>query len=134
MIILSQCYMVILLWLYGYMVNFVILLYGHSHFECTVLWSLSLPMYCYMVTLTSNVLLYGHSHFQWTVIWPLSLPMYCYMVTLTSNVLLYGHSHFEEFKNKFILEATITYVKNSERFSGSAIKPPTSYLCIYLLT
>ena len=34
------------------------------------------------------------------------------------NVLLYGDSRFDEFKNRFILEATITYIKDSERFSG----------------
>ena len=57
-----------------------------------------------------------------------------------------GDSHFDEVKNRFILETTITYIKDSERFSGSlfdlqiykqctpAIKPPTSYLYVYLLT
>ena len=35
------------------------------------------------------------------------------------NVLLYGDSRFNEVKNRFILEATITYIKDSEQFSGS---------------
>ena len=35
------------------------------------------------------------------------------------DILLYGDSRFDEDKNKFILEATINYLKNSERFSGS---------------
>ena len=34
------------------------------------------------------------------------------------NVPLYGDSHFNEVKNRFILEATITYIKDSERLSG----------------
>ena len=34
------------------------------------------------------------------------------------NVLLYGNSRFDKVKNRFILEATITYIKDSERFSG----------------
>lgn len=37
------------------------------------------------------------------------------------NLLLYGDSRFDEVKNKFILEAAITYIKDSERFSGSLI-------------
>ena len=32
--------------------------------------------------------------------------------------LLYGDSRFDGNKNKIILEATINYLKNSERFSG----------------
>ena len=35
------------------------------------------------------------------------------------DILLYGDSRFDENKNKIILEATINYLKNSERFSGS---------------
>ena len=34
------------------------------------------------------------------------------------NVLLYGDSRFDEVKTRFILEATITYIKESERFSA----------------
>ena len=34
------------------------------------------------------------------------------------NVLLYGDSRSDEVKSRFILEATITYIKDSERFSG----------------
>ena len=35
------------------------------------------------------------------------------------NVLLYDDPAFVEFKNRFLLEATITYIKISEQFSGS---------------
>ena len=35
------------------------------------------------------------------------------------NVLLYGDSCFNEVKKRFTLEATITYIKDSEGFSGS---------------
>ena len=35
------------------------------------------------------------------------------------DVLLYGDSRFDGNKSKFILEATISYVKISETFSGS---------------
>ena len=35
------------------------------------------------------------------------------------NVLLYGDSRFDEVKKRYILGATITYIKDSERFSGS---------------
>ena len=35
------------------------------------------------------------------------------------DILLYGGSRFDENKNKFILQATRNYLKNSERFSGS---------------
>ena len=38
------------------------------------------------------------------------------------DILLYGDSRFDENKNKFILEGTINYLKNSERFSGSHFK------------
>ena len=34
------------------------------------------------------------------------------------DILLYGDSRFDENKNKFILEAAINYLKNSERFCG----------------
>ena len=43
--------------------------------------------------------------------------------SLTDNdridILLYRDSRFDENKNKIILEVTINYLKNSERFSGS---------------
>ena len=35
------------------------------------------------------------------------------------DVLLYGDPYLDGSKNKLILEATITYIKRSERFSGS---------------
>ena len=35
------------------------------------------------------------------------------------DLLLFGDSRFDENKNRFILEATLMYIKNSERFSGS---------------
>ena len=34
-------------------------------------------------------------------------------------LLLYGDSCFDGFKNRFTLEATVTYIKTSERFSES---------------
>ena len=37
-------------------------------------------------------------------------------------VLLYDDSPLDENKNRFILEATLTYIKSSERFSGSLFK------------
>ena len=35
------------------------------------------------------------------------------------DVLLYGDSRFDTNKNKLILEATISYIKNTDRFAGS---------------
>ena len=35
------------------------------------------------------------------------------------DILLYGDSHLDNNKNKYILEATLNYIKNPERFSGS---------------
>ena len=35
------------------------------------------------------------------------------------DILLYGDSRVDNNKNRFILEATVNYIKNSERFSGS---------------
>ena len=35
------------------------------------------------------------------------------------DILLYDDSRLDRIKNKFILEATLTYIKNSERFCGS---------------
>ena len=35
------------------------------------------------------------------------------------EIFLYGDSHLDNNKNKYILEATLNYIKNSERFSGS---------------
>ena len=35
------------------------------------------------------------------------------------DLLLYGNSRFDENKTKVILKATINYIKNTERFSGS---------------
>ena len=34
------------------------------------------------------------------------------------DLLLYGDSRFDENKNKVTLKATISYIKNAERFSG----------------
>ena len=34
------------------------------------------------------------------------------------DLLLFGDSRFDENKNKVILEATITFIKKSERFTG----------------
>ena len=36
-----------------------------------------------------------------------------------NDILLYGDSRLDNNKNKFILEAILNYIKNSERFSGS---------------
>jgi len=35
------------------------------------------------------------------------------------DILLYGDSRLDNIKNKYILEATLNYIKTSERFSGS---------------
>ena len=35
------------------------------------------------------------------------------------DMLLYGDSRLDRIKNKFILEATLTYIENPERFCGS---------------
>ena len=35
------------------------------------------------------------------------------------DILLYGDSRLDENKNKFISEATLTYIKITDRFSGS---------------
>ena len=35
------------------------------------------------------------------------------------DILLYGISRLDRITNGFILEATLTYIKNSERFCGS---------------
>ena len=35
------------------------------------------------------------------------------------DVLLYGDPRLDENKNNFYLEATLSYIKNTERFSGS---------------
>ena len=37
------------------------------------------------------------------------------------NLLLYGDPHFDINKSKFILEATLFYIKSTERFSGSLL-------------
>ena len=38
------------------------------------------------------------------------------------DILLYGDSHLNRIKNNFFLEATLTYIKNSERFCGSLLE------------
>ena len=38
---------------------------------------------------------------------------------IKKEILLYGDSRLDNNKNKFILEATLNYIKISERFSGS---------------
>ena len=35
------------------------------------------------------------------------------------DILSYGDSHLDNNKNKYILKATLNYIKNSEIFSGS---------------
>ena len=46
---------------------------------------------------------------------------------MKKDILLYGDSRFDENKNKIILEATINYLKNSERFSQSILKQLLRY-------
>ena len=41
------------------------------------------------------------------------------LTTIKKDMLLYGDSRLDNNKKKFILEATLNYIKNSERFSGS---------------
>lgn len=41
---------------------------------------------------------------------------------IKKGVLLCGDSQFDENKNKFVLGATINYIENSERFTGSNFK------------
>ena len=38
------------------------------------------------------------------------------------EILLYGDSFLHQNKNKLILEATLTFIKNSERFSGPLLE------------
>ena len=38
------------------------------------------------------------------------------------DILLYGDSHLDNNKNKYILKATLNYIRNSERFSGSLLE------------
>ena len=38
------------------------------------------------------------------------------------DILLYGDSRLYRIKDKFILEATLTYIKNSERFCGTLLE------------
>ena len=42
-----------------------------------------------------------------------------YSNNVKKDILLYGDSRLDGNKNKFILEATLTYIKNTDRFSGS---------------
>ena len=39
--------------------------------------------------------------------------------SVKEDLLLYRDTRFDENKNKVILKATINYIKNTERFSGS---------------
>ena len=39
--------------------------------------------------------------------------------TVKKDMLLYGDSRLDKNKNKFILEVTLTYIKSTDRFSGS---------------
>ena len=41
---------------------------------------------------------------------------------MKKDILLYDDSRLDENKNKIILEATINYLKNSERFSQSILE------------
>ena len=42
-----------------------------------------------------------------------------FSVNIKRDILLFGDSRFDTNKSKLILEATISYIKNTERFSGS---------------
>ena len=49
-------------------------------------------------------------------------PAFDNFASLSDNdkeILIYGELCLDNNKNKFILEATLNYLKNSERFSGS---------------
>ena len=46
------------------------------------------------------------------------------------GILLYGDSRLDGNKNKFILEATLTYIKSIDRFSGSILIKNSSLLKI----
>ena len=48
------------------------------------------------------------------------------------DILLYGDSRLDGNKNKFILEATLTYIKSTDRFSGSILIKDSSLLKITL--
>ena len=39
--------------------------------------------------------------------------------SVKKDILLYGYSRLDGNKSKFILEATLTYIKSAARFSGS---------------
>ena len=39
--------------------------------------------------------------------------------SVEKDILLYGDSRLDGNKNKFILEATLIYIKSTDRFSGS---------------
>ena len=73
---------------------------------------------------TKHYLLHCH-HFSlhWTDLMNSVIPVFDNFESmpdnLKTNILLYGDSRFDDNKNKVILEATITYIKSSERFSGS---------------
>ena len=42
-----------------------------------------------------------------------------YSNNVKKDILLYGDSRLDGNKNKFILEATLTYIKSTDIFSGS---------------
>ena len=41
------------------------------------------------------------------------------LTKIKKDISLYGDSRLDRIKNKFILEATLTYINKSERFCGS---------------
>ena len=43
-------------------------------------------------------------------------------------LLLFGDSRFDENKNKLILEATLTFIKKSERFTGCMFLPNFEFI------
>ena len=73
---------------------------------------------------TSHYLLHCHHFSHHRVVLMNSVKSICdNFDSMSDNVkedlLLYGDSRFDENKNKVILKATINYMKNTERFSGS---------------
>ena len=72
---------------------------------------------------TLHYLLHYHRFSHHCVVLINSVKFICdnfdFMSDNVKDLLLYGDSRLDENKNKDILKATIRFIKNSERFSGS---------------
>ena len=72
---------------------------------------------------TLHYLLHCHRFSHHCVVLINSVKFICdnfdFMSDNVKDLLLYGDSRLDENKNKDILKATIRFIKNSERFSGS---------------